>query len=153
MTDRDERNRARAGSAGQRVYFSVEEANRLVPELATRFDVVMARIARIREIHHHLASLGGAHPGSLRNELLTLHAELASEVEAVQDLGAVVKDVEKGLVDFWHRRDGEDVQLCWRHGEAAIEWYHGETEGFAGRKPVGRAGAPPIRPPRSSSLH
>lgn len=136
-----------------RVYFSVEEANALVPRLAAHFDVIHARIARIRDIHHHLASLGGAHPGKLRSELLALHGELASEVEAVQELGAVVKDVEKGLVDFWHRHGTQDVQLCWRHGESAIEWYHGADEGFAGRKPVAALAAPERNPPRSSSLH
>ena len=136
-----------------RVYFSVEEANQLVPELNARFDVIQIRIARIREIHHHLASLGGAHPGKLRSELLALHGELATEVEAVQELGAVVKDVEKGLVDFWHRHGGRDIQLCWRHGEAAVEWYHGEHEGFAGRKPLAALVSSDRTPPRSSSLH
>ena len=58
-----------------RVYFSVEEANQLVPELNAHFDLIQTRIARIREIHHHLASLGGAHPGKLRSELLALHGE------------------------------------------------------------------------------
>ncbi len=136
-----------------RVYFSVEEANELVPRLSAHFDVIGARIARIREIHHHLASLGGAHPGPLRTELLALHAALAAEVEAVEALGAVVKDVEKGLVDFWHRHGTQDVQLCWRHGESAIEWYHGADEGFAGRKPVAALAASERTPPRSSSLH
>jgi hypothetical protein len=28
------------------------------------------------------------------------------------------------------------VLLCWRVGEAAVEYWHGLDEGYAGRKPV-----------------
>ncbi len=153
MSDRKPRDPADEKARAERVYFSVEAANRLVPELQARFDVVMARIERIREIVHHLSSLGGAYPGPLRHELIGLYGDMQVQVEAVQKLGGVVKDVEKGLVDFWHLRDGEDVQLCWRHGEAAIAWYHGESEGFAGRKPLVEPDDPEETPPRSSSLH
>lgn len=153
MGDRKQRDDVEAKARDQRIYFSIDDANRLVPELQARFDVVMSRIERIREIVHHLSSLGGAYPGPLRHELVGLYRNMQIQVDAVRKLGGMVKDVEKGLVDFWHRRDGEDVQLCWRHGEAAIEWYHGETEGFAGRKPLVEPEDPEGTPPRSSSLH
>jgi hypothetical protein len=47
-----------------------------------------------------------------------------------------VKDPETGLLDFPALRGGEEVLLCWRAGEDAVEWWHGRDEGFAGRRRI-----------------
>ena len=61
-------------------------------------------------------------------------------IQEIQALGGVIKDLETGLVDFPGRGPGEHrgrvVNLCWRHGEAAVEFWHGMDEGFAQRKPL-----------------
>jgi len=57
-------------------------------------------------------------------------------VEEIEALGAEVKDLELGLVDFPAERDGETVLLCWRVGEDEIAYWHGLEEGFAGRRPL-----------------
>jgi hypothetical protein len=57
-------------------------------------------------------------------------------VAAIEAAGAIVKDLDQGLVDFPSERDGEPVLLCWHVGEAEIRYYHGEDDGFAGRKPL-----------------
>ena len=31
-------------------------------------------------------------------------------------------------------RDGRVVNLCWKHGEKKVEWWHGMDEGYASRK-------------------
>ncbi|MGH7334536.1 MAG: DUF2203 domain-containing protein [Candidatus Rokuibacteriota bacterium] len=54
----------------------------------------------------------------------------------IQQLGGVPKDLELGLVDFPHLRRGQEVHLCWKHGEAAIRFWHGLDEGYAARKPL-----------------
>ena len=52
-------------------------------------------------------------------------------------LGAMVKDLESGLTDFFGKREGEVVLLCWRMGEPLrIEHWHTLEGGFAGRQPV-----------------
>jgi hypothetical protein len=56
----------------------------------------------------------------------------------IEKLGAHPKDLDLGLVDFPATIDGESVLLCWRFGEKSIDYYHGYTEGFAGRKPLKR---------------
>ena len=53
-----------------------------------------------------------------------------------QALGVLVKDLDRGLVDFPALRDGEEVLLCWQVGEGEIAYWHGLEEGFAGRKPL-----------------
>jgi hypothetical protein len=51
-------------------------------------------------------------------------------------LGAHLKDLDLGLVDFYTRRDGEIVFLCWKEGEAQIRHWHTPREGYKNRKPL-----------------
>ena len=51
-------------------------------------------------------------------------------------IGVDVKDPATGLLDFPSIRNGERVLLCWRAGEPAVEWWHGLTDGFAGRRRI-----------------
>jgi hypothetical protein len=60
--------------------------------------------------------------------------EIARRVNAVHERGAIVKDLDTGLVDFPARLEGEEVLLCWRLGEERVAHWHGLEEGFAGRK-------------------
>src|SRR5512138_469115 len=129
-------------------FFTLEEANALVPTLQIEF----GRIARARaEIGPVIAALGGADasmtilqdeafsPDGLEAEAARLRAlagEITEAVERVNDLGCLVKDVDTGLVDFYAMQDGDTVFLCWQFGEPAISTWHGLEEGFAGRKPI-----------------
>jgi len=135
-------------------FFTLEEANALVPSLQIEF----GRIARARaEIGPVIAALGGADasmvilqedgaapPGreAEAERLRALAAEITEAVERVNDLGCLVKDVDAGLVDFYALQDGEPVFLCWQFGEPAISSWHGLEEGFSGRKPIEGAEIP-----------
>jgi hypothetical protein len=63
---------------------------------------------------------------------------LRDALAGFEEIGCVVKDLDIGLVDFPASFRGADVYLCWKLGEARIEFWHGVDEGFAGRKPIGR---------------
>ena len=52
------------------------------------------------------------------------------------DLGCELKDIDKGLVDFYSLRDGNLVYLCWMEGEETISHWHTLEDGFAGRQPL-----------------
>jgi hypothetical protein len=47
-----------------------------------------------------------------------------------------VKDADEGLVDFPALREGEEILLCWKLGEAEIAYWHDLEQGFAGRRPI-----------------
>ena len=57
-------------------------------------------------------------------------------MNAIHTQGAIVKDLDEGLVDFPAVRDGEEILLCWRLGEEEVAYWHGLEEGFAGRQPL-----------------
>ena len=63
-------------------------------------------------------------------------AMLKGAIDAVQDTGCLVKDLDIGLVDFPTLFKGVEVYLCWKLGEPGIEFWHGVEEGFRGRKPI-----------------
>jgi hypothetical protein len=61
---------------------------------------------------------------------------LRSALERIEETGCIVKDLDKGLLDFPSVINHEAVYLCWRLGEDRIRFYHRQDEGFAGRKPI-----------------
>ena len=134
-------------------YFTLEEANELLPQIASSMERALQIHGLLRGA---LAQLGQAGvqvsadvltgetmvraPAEIERLIVharMLYTSLQDEMGAIEALGAEVKDVESGLVDFHSFLDGtEEVLLCWRIGEARIEHYHGLTTGFAGRKPT-----------------
>ena len=58
------------------------------------------------------------------------------QVNALRDLGCVIKDLDSGLIDFLSEREGRPVYLCWRLGEANIGFWHDLNVGYAGRQPL-----------------
>jgi len=61
---------------------------------------------------------------------------LKRKFEEIQETGCLVKDLDAGLIDFPTLYKEEEVYLCWRFGESAIEFWHGVEEGFRGRKKI-----------------
>jgi hypothetical protein len=113
----------------------LQDAMRLKPE----FDEAAAAVNRMKERVHimggTLIDRGAAVETRQRRE--TSSKLLRQAVEEILELGVQIKDLETGLVDFPTRFYGRDVYLCWKFGETAIEYWHGE-EGFRGRKPIDR---------------
>ncbi len=96
-----------------------------------------------------MARLAGGLPRSLEHDdsdepkvsshKAELRALIATYDEGWADatlLGAVVKDPQIGLLDFYGEIDGRLVWLCWRHGEESVRYYHELEAGFGGRKPL-----------------
>lgn len=79
-------------------------------------------------------SSGGAYPGRELAHALVELSRAAAELEAVD---IVLRDVERGLIDFPAWRDGQEVYLCWLlDEEPEIGFWHPIEAGFAGRRPL-----------------
>ncbi len=70
----------------------------------------------------------------LTKHQLQLIEAFQSALTQLEDLGCVLKDLERGLVDFYSLREGRLVFLCWTIGEERIRYWHPLEDGFAGRQ-------------------
>jgi hypothetical protein len=112
----------------------------LVEELVAHRREQQRLQAERQALAHRIAGNGGGIDSSALAELEEAErrerVEIARRVNAVHERGAIVKDLDTGLVDFPARLEGEEVLLCWRLGEERVAHWHGLEEGFAGRKPL-----------------
>lgn len=131
--------------------FSVEEANRMVHEIRPE----LVRLARLNQeftqVRDRAEVLTVATSGaSVENPDLRdlqgladrrdrLGAEIRLAIEAIHRRGCVVKDPEKGLVDFYTLSGDRLVFLCWHMGETEVAHWHSLDGGFAARKPLDRS--------------
>lgn len=60
--------------------------------------------------------------------------QIREHIQAVQDYGVLIKDLDIGLIDFPTLIGGREAYLCWKLGEDAIRHWHYTDEGFAQRK-------------------
>ena len=120
--------------------FTLSEANHLIPQLNTRMACVRqakAVLARTRDDIRRASARaeygGGSSAGPLYISSLQ---QISSNLQAIQEMGILVKDVDLGLCDFPHLRDGRVVFLCWKYGEQEIKWWHETTTGYKDRCPL-----------------
>jgi len=129
-------------------YFTLPEAQRALPEVERQLKDALFHKAESQKAQdqmdrttEHVRSSGGArvNPGEVlaqRARRDTSIAALKNALDEIEEAGALVKDLDIGLLDFMTRYRDRDVCLCWRLGEDQIRFWHGEEEGFRGRKPI-----------------
>jgi hypothetical protein len=121
-------------------YFTVVEANRLLPELKPLVGELLERRARAsqagREMRELLGDLSSNVGGRHASELALEFVEIERLISQIQAYGCVIKSLEAGLVDFLSERDGRDVFLCWRYGEPNVAYYHELHTGYQSRRPL-----------------
>jgi len=129
---------------------TLEEANALLPQvrltlraLREKRALVMRTQAQI-EIEEMTGSdvngkLSQGAQAAISKLMETFHYQTRQFEEKLDELfqcGAQLKDLDSGLVDFYHRRGSEIVLLCWKEGEDEIGHWHGLQGGFASRRPL-----------------
>ena len=120
-------------------HYTVDEAN-------AKLDLVGRIVRRIRDARGRLTAegfnpefvslaevSGGAWPG---REHAAAALEVALGFDQLEELDVVVRDLERGLIDFPAVIDGREVYLCWLLDEPAVTHWHAIESGFAGRKPL-----------------
>ncbi len=128
--------------------FTLAEAQSLIPQVETSLQSAILAKAQyekserdLQEFSERIMMMGGItvdrqRAVDARNRRENEAAELRNAIEAVQELGCVVKDLDIGLVDFPTTFHGVEVYLCWKLCESKIGWWHGTDEGFRGRKAI-----------------
>jgi hypothetical protein len=120
-------------------HYTLEEASELLPrvvELIAQLRVARDRLGD-REAREALSEAGptngGGEPGRTVSEAFV---QLRDAVAELHGLEVVLRDLDRGLLDFPSLRDGREVYLCWQDGEDAIRFWHEPEAGFAGRRPL-----------------
>jgi hypothetical protein len=129
-----------------RVY-TPAEVDSLIPRLSELVKAQLERQSEIEECLAELARYAGGLPRTLEleasdaPEIARLKTELTRRIGVYEDgwtevqaLGAVVKDPQIGLLDFYGKVEGRLVWLCWRYGEESLRYWHDLDAGYAGRR-------------------
>jgi len=128
--------------------FTVEEANQLLPQVRKGLQELQKRQSKILRIEQKkaveelswLREDGTVSPkaqATVSRLDETLEDEVRGfeeELERFSSLGAQLKDLGEGLVDFYAARGGTLVFLCWKEGEDQVRYWHDLESGFAGRR-------------------
>src|SRR5215467_11202365 len=128
--------------------FTLDEAKDLLPVLESLLrsaldgkKLIESFEAELQATAHRIFLNGGmsvnvvylAGRKAQREKAIQRLKDAMAEIDA---MGVQVKDLDIGLLDFPCEVDGQIVLLCWKLGEKAITFWHGVSEGFAGRKPI-----------------
>jgi hypothetical protein len=111
-------------------------AEKLVGHRRAMADAASRRAAFVHRIAGNGGDFDPSEPSALEQEFSREAEAVAGCVEQLEGLGVLVKDLDRGLIDFPALHDGEEVLLCWQVGEERVAFWHGVDEGFAGRKPL-----------------
>lgn len=128
--------------------FTLDEAQMLLPVLQSLLKRAMDGKQTIKQLEEELGDLkmrifvmGGVLVNVAAIQAKNQQRELALQhvkdaLAEIDSIGVQVKDLDMGLLDFPCAVEGEQILLCWKLGEASIEYWHRAEEGFKGRKPI-----------------
>lgn len=127
--------------------FSPAEANALLPKLTGVLTLQFHHMAMIESAVARMQDRFGHAPPDLRpdpqdpDELDAMKAELRGHVASfrdgwneIEETGAVVSDLRSGVLDFYSKRRGQPVWLCWKFGEPSVRWWHPIGKEFTARR-------------------
>jgi hypothetical protein len=128
--------------------FTLEQAHKLLPVLRSLLKrsmdgkQIIDRVEKeFQDLRHRILLSGGlsvdvatlARRRAQRDKVFQETKDAIAEINAI---GVQVKDLDIGLLDFPCALYDQVVLLCWKYGEEKIEFWHGQEEGFKGRKPI-----------------
>jgi len=122
-------------------YFSVNDANEILPLVIKKFNYAKKAKAEVMKMEQQLTS--EVTPTTSLEEYTVIKRKLNSSItkfyQSIEDLentGVSLKGLDEGLLDFPAKRFDEEIWLCWKEGETEIKFWHEKDTGFMGRKPI-----------------
>jgi hypothetical protein len=119
-------------------YYTVEEANALLPELRAVLATIRQARDQLADSWHQAepviraASTNGG--GQEAAGYLAARFDVGEHLRWFRERGILLKDIDRGLVDFPALREGEEVLLCWELSEEQVAFWHSLAAGYAGRQ-------------------
>jgi hypothetical protein len=120
-------------------HYTLEEARSDLPWVSEQLSAMRAAHERLtdteaREALATAAKTNGG--GAFGKQVGEAFLELRMRLAALSEREVVLRDLDRGLVDFPALRDDREIYLCWIDGEEDISFWHDLDAGYAGRRPV-----------------
>lgn len=124
-------------------YFTLSEANRalvLIQPIVSDMLEKRNKLARLEKTVHGMRQRRDHRdiPKLQRteHEFRILIEGIEHHMNEILQVGCIMKDINRGLVDFpsWH--EGREILLCWQAGEKEVVSWHDTHGGFMTRKSV-----------------
>ena len=130
--------------------FSLDEANALAKALRPEVARLVTLHGELTKIETAVSALSLAVAGAdadnpdavelarLSQRRAELGRLIGDGVRAIHERGALVKDLERGLLDFYALSGDRLIFLCWQLDESEIAHWHSLEGGFSSRQPLYR---------------
>jgi hypothetical protein len=118
-------------------HYTRDEARALLPQIRLwleRLNRLRRDLERFDKRLSGLTGQGSDIGGETVNNWIRALAEMQALLAEFQRRQIIIKDLERGLVDFPAILGGREVFLCWEQDEADIEFWHDLDTGFTGRE-------------------
>jgi hypothetical protein len=118
-------------------HYTIEQARAALPWVAERLVALRDARARLTDSESRKALADGSPGnggGTLGKRVGEAFAELQAGLAALAERDILLRDLDRGLIDFPAIREGREVYLCWVEGETDIGFWHDLDAGYAGRQ-------------------
>ena len=120
-------------------HFTREEANALLPQLKPLLRQLRDAKDKLTDTDVHevlseaAATNGGGEEG---RQVGVAFLEVRRLLEALEESGILLRDIDRGLLDFPAVIAGEEIYVCWELGEDEVDYWHELNSGYRGRQPL-----------------
>lgn len=133
-------------------FFSVDEANAMIGFLESAFERIRRNRQRYLWLQKEISILElivecGADNGNAdaialdekKKQLEAVEREIGRAKSAIKETGCVIKDEERGMVDFFSIQNNTVVYLSWKKGEDKIGFWRSIRDTSGDRRPLERS--------------
>jgi hypothetical protein len=118
-------------------HYTRDEAKALLPQVRKWLEQLEQARDHLLKYDKRLGALmepGRDAGGDLVNNWARTMADFRGAMDEFQSREILIKDIDRGLLDFPAIIAGREVFLCWEKDEEDIEFWHDLDSGYAGRE-------------------
>ena len=118
-------------------HYTREKASELLPQIRQWLKKISHLHGQLEKYDQRLAGMAAEKQdlgGETVNQAIKSAAGIRELLLEFQKREILVKDLERGLIDFPAIIAGREVFLCWEQDEDDVEFWHDIDSGYAGRE-------------------
>ncbi len=118
-------------------HYTRDQARDLLPKVRVWLKQLLDFRDKVQEQEKRLTKLmapGRDVGGDLVNAWVRTLAAMQEVLLEFYRREILIKDLDRGLIDFPSLQQGKEVFLCWEQGEPDVEFWHDLDAGYAGRE-------------------